>query len=207
MRKFSYIFITLLLFTSCSENESEEQVNDIASDFEPKLISNEANIPIDTIETPPPALVETEIIAGELQTQLPNSFKLKGVNPQNPGTGVKDSKLYEYVEAGNSEITFFFIKTIYESKDQTIDTHFDAIKNGPRIGSDRKALVKVSINEEDWLYEQYIMKEPNGTPVTYEDFIYIDQDVMYGLTVCCNSDVYSKWSDVIIQVKDGLTVL
>ena len=78
--------------------------------------------------------------------------------------------------------------------------------NGPRIGSDRKFLEKISIGNVDWLYEQYEMNEPDGTPVMYDDFIYIDQDLMYGMIVCCNTNVYSKWESVIVNAKEKLVV-
>ena len=49
--------------------------------------------------------------------------------------------------------------------------------------------------------------DPNGTPVMYDDFIYIHQDIMYGMIVCCNSDVYQKWESVIVNAKEKLVVI
>ncbi len=204
MHKILLSGVLLTMCFSCSE-EAQIEEQTINNDFEPKIISANSDSKA-IVNNEPAALTEIEVIENELVTELPNTFSFKSVSPQNPGTGVIESKLYEFVEPGNQEVTFFFIKTIYETKDQSIDTHYDAIVNGPRVGSDRKFLEKIVIGDKNWLYEKYEMNEPDGTPVMYDDFIYIDQDIMYGMIVCCNSDVYPKWESVIVNAKDKLVV-
>lgn len=207
MNKFILLSSLILLTFACGEADSTEETTNLEDDFEPKIISSEANeVPLNEANEIAPALVLTDLINGEISTELPNSFKLRGISPQNPVAGVKESKLHEYVEQGNGEITFFFIKTIYESKDQSIDSHHDGIINSPRANSDRKFLKKIIINETTWLYEQYEMNDPDGTPVMYDDFIYINKDIMYGMTVCCNSVSYAKWESVIVNAKEKLTI-
>jgi hypothetical protein len=195
------IFI-LAILTACNTTEAEEkeenwQLVDPIADSISQMNSAETEMDY----------VEATVIPNQLSAKIPSLFKQVSANNQRPEIGVEKSIIYEYVEPGNKEITFFFIHTVYQDSGKTIQNQYDAIVNSPRINSSRLALTTVEINGIEWLYEQYEMNEPDGTPVMYDDFIYINDKNMVGATLCCNSDVYGKWAATIQVARESLKPL
>lgn len=193
----SILIITILASCNSGELEQKEenwQLVDPSADTISQINSGQNEMDY----------VETIVIPNQLNAKIPTTFKEVSVNNQRPEIGVEKSIIYEYVEPGNKEITFFFIHTIYQDSGKTIQNQYDAIVNSPRINSSRLALTTLKINGIEWLYEQYEMNEPDGTPVMYDDFIYINDKNMVGATLCCNSDVYGKWAATIQVARESL---